>query len=249
MKNKKRMIKTAVILVTLAVVLHGVHFLIFKDFHHIMLYLLGDIAFIPLDVLIVTIVIDQLLEKRERTERVKKLNMLVGLFYQELGLILLKSFSHVDPESADLQSSCKINHNWKPEHFKKALQHIHQMNKKIEIEKVDIPALTATLKEQKSLLINLIANPALLEHETFSELLMSVSHLLEELQLREKMQKKNPSYDNMDHIQIDIERVYGHLLVQWLHYVEHLKSDYPFLYSTAIATNPIYDVEDLLVLE
>ncbi len=249
MKNKKRLIKIAIILIALAVILHGVHFLIFKDLHHIMLYLLGDIAFIPLDVLIVTIVIDQLLDKREREDRVKKLNMLVGLFYQEMGLILLKSFSHLDAEYAGLKSSCKISHNWKAEDFKKALQHVSKMDKKIEVTRLDIPALTETLKNQKTLLINLIANPALLEHETFSELLMSVSHLLEELQLREKMQKKNPSYDNMDHIQIDIERVYGHLLVQWLHYVEHLKNDYPFLYSTAIMTNPIYDVDDLLILQ
>lgn len=249
MKNKKRMIKTAVILITLAVILHGVHFLIFKDFHHIMLYLLGDIAFIPLDVLIVTVVIDQLLEKRERNERVKKLNMLVGLFYQEMGLILLKSFSYIDPERSNLKASCKINQNWKTEDFKTAHQHVQKMSKTVEIERVDIPALTETLKAQKSLLINLIANPALLEHETFSELLMSVSHLLEELQLREKIQKKSPSYNNIEHIQLDIERVYGHLLVQWLHYVEHLRNDYPFLYATAIATNPIYDVDDLLVLE
>lgn len=248
MNNKKRMIKTAVILIALAVILHGVHFLIFRDLHHIMLYLLGDIAFIPLDVLIVTLVIDQLLEKRERDERVKKLNMLVGLFYQEMGLILLKSFSYVDPERNNLKSTCKINQNWKAEDFKAAHQHVQKMGKKVAVERIDILALSQTLQAQKSLLINLIANPALLEHETFSELLMSVSHLLEELQIREKIQKKSPSYNNIEHIQIDIERVYGHLLVQWLHYVEHLRSDYPFLYATAIATNPIYDADDLLVL-
>jgi hypothetical protein len=33
-------------------------------------------------------------------------------------------------------------------------------------------------------------------------------------------------------------RAYGRLLSEWLRYVEHLKGQYPYLYSFAVRTNP-----------
>lgn len=245
MKNKN-LLKTGIFLIFLSFLLHALHFAIFKDLEHIFVYLLGDIAFIPLEVFIVTLVIDQLLEGRERQERLKKLNMLIGLFYQEIGLILLKTFSHTDPQMALLKKSCHFTHDWQEQDFKKLEKELSAMDHLVTIEAINLAELKALLSENKNLLINLIANPTLLEHETFSELLLSVSHLQEELQLREKNQKRVPSYENADHIKIDIERVYGHLIIQWLHYIEHLKSDYPFLYATAMATNP-FDESDLLL--
>jgi len=44
--------------------LYFIHYLIFKDVNHIVLYLIGDIAFLPVQVLIVTVIIDRLLSVR-----------------------------------------------------------------------------------------------------------------------------------------------------------------------------------------
>ena len=43
-----------------------IHFLIFRDAHHIFIYLLGDIAFLPLEVLLVVLIIERLLARREK---------------------------------------------------------------------------------------------------------------------------------------------------------------------------------------
>ncbi|MFH1415664.1 MAG: hypothetical protein ABIH89_06235 [Elusimicrobiota bacterium] len=53
-------------LVLLSVLMYGLHFIIFKDMHHIVIYLLGDVAFVPVEVLLVTLIIHRLLTKGEK---------------------------------------------------------------------------------------------------------------------------------------------------------------------------------------
>jgi len=80
-------------LITLSAVLYFLHYVIFKDAHHIVIYLLGDIAFVPIEVLLVTLLIHRLLEAREKRAMLKKLNMVIGVFFSEVSTVLLKSFS------------------------------------------------------------------------------------------------------------------------------------------------------------
>jgi hypothetical protein len=40
------------------------------------------------------------------------------------------------------------------------------------------------------------------------------------------------------HIQIDIERVYRALVIEWLDYMRHVKVSYPFLYSHYLRVHP-----------
>lgn len=85
------------------------------------------------------------------------------------------------------------------------------------------------------MLITLLENPNLLEHEEFTDLLWSVFHLAEELAYRKKL--TGLSVSDYEHLSSDIIRVYSHILVQWLDYLEHLKSNYPFLFSLEMRTN------------
>lgn len=248
MKKNTNFIRTGLLLVALSFALHGLHFMFFKDIHHILVYLLGDIAFIPLEVFIVSLVIDKLLERREKEEHNRKLNMLIGLFYQEIGMSLLKTFAQSDPSYAVLKQACRIQGNWETKDFRNLEKAVADIPRKVDIERIDLESLGDHLKENKQLIINLIANPSLLEHETFSELLMAVSHLQEELSLRQKVKEAHPNYDNTDHLKIDVERAYGSILKQWITYVEHLKTDYPFLFATALLTNP-YDVQEIHLIK
>jgi len=68
------------LLITLSAALYFVHFSIFHDSHHISIYLMGDIAFVPLEVLLVTLIIHTMLEKRTKRILLQKMNMLIGAF-------------------------------------------------------------------------------------------------------------------------------------------------------------------------
>ena len=75
--------------VALTGLLYFVHYLIFRDVHHIFIYLLGDLAFLPLNVLLVVIIIERVLARREMQAKLEKLNMVMGAFFSEVGNHLL----------------------------------------------------------------------------------------------------------------------------------------------------------------
>lgn len=84
--------------------------------------------------------------------------------------------------------------------------------------------------------LRLLENPNLLEHEIFTDMLWAVFHLSDEIMARENIADL-PQTDK-DHLAIDIERAIRAVLVQWVSHMEHLKSDYPYLFSLAVRKNP-----------
>lgn len=100
--------------------------------------------------------------------------------------------------------------------------------------------------EQRNLLLRLIENPVLLEHETFTELLMAVFHFEEELRCRGDLNQL-PQTDR-EHLASDAQRVYVLLGYEWVDYMEHMKENYPYLFNFAIRVNP-FDREDRVVVK
>lgn len=238
MGEKKQLIRTGIFLVLLSVALHALHYFIFGDLKHIFVYLLGDIAFIPLEVFLVTMVIDQLLERRDKEKRLKKMHMLIGLYFQELGFNLLRLIVFADENRQDFQNVCAIGQDWKTSDFRKLEKWLSERKADINPKQIDYDALYHMLSSQKNLMINLISNPTLLEHENFSELLIAVNHLHDEMTLRSKLKDTTDYKPDYRHWKTDIERVYKLSANQWIRYIEHLKEDYPFLYNAARVTNP-----------
>lgn len=238
MHKKNDFIKIGIVLIVLSAALHGIHFLIFKDLHHIMVYLLGDIAFIPLEVFLVTLVIDRLLEGRERTKRMEKLNMLIGLFYRELGQEMLRACVVADAQIEVLRGQCHVTSLWGDGDYKKLDGILKKFRYNLDMEQVDLDALYLLLDSKKELMVSLVANPALLEHDTFSDLLMSISHMHEELAMRKALNSEDVTRRDLDHLKTDLERAYGYLAQEWLFYMKHLKGNYPYLFATALINNP-----------
>jgi hypothetical protein len=92
MKHFRWQILLASFLIFLSAIFYFIHYAIFMDAHHIFLYLVGDIAFVPIEVLLVTVIIHQLLSAREKNARMQKLNMVIGAFFSEVGMKLLAFF-------------------------------------------------------------------------------------------------------------------------------------------------------------
>jgi len=82
----------------------------------------------------------------------------------------------------------------------------------------------------------MLGNPSLLEHDRFTDLLWAVTHLDEELETRPSLIDL-PDKD-LEHLAGDIRRLYDNLASEWLDYVQHLKSNYPFLFSLVLRTHP-----------
>ena len=72
-------------LLVLSALFYFLHYLIFRDAHHIFIYLIGDVAFVFIEVLLVTLIIHSVLEQREKKARLEKLNMVIGVFIARWG--------------------------------------------------------------------------------------------------------------------------------------------------------------------
>ena len=70
--------------------------MIFRDPSHIFIYLISDIVFVFIEVLLVTLAILNLLNMKAKRERLEKLNMLIGTFYSAVGTKLLMYLSVSD---------------------------------------------------------------------------------------------------------------------------------------------------------
>jgi len=229
----------AFILISLSAFFYFIHYLIFKDLHHIFLYLIGDIAFLFTDVLIVMLVLHRLLVYREKRSILKKLNMVIGTFFSEVGTELIKKCSQFDSELTTFAKELVITKDWADKEFVKIRNDVKNYQSGINSKKGNLVEVKDFLVGKRQFLLNLLENPNLLEHESFTELLWAVFHLTDELAHRKDLAKL-PDTD-YQHLSGDIKRAYQQLALQWLDYMQHLKQDYPYLFSLAMRTNP-FDV-------
>jgi len=242
---KKWQVLLALALVVLSAILYSIHFAIFRDPHHIYIYLLGDIAFLPVEVLLVTIIIHQLLTEREKRSRLKKLNMVIGAFFSEAGTKLLALFSDYDPKLDEIKRNLIPKADWSDKEFSDLSVTLKGYPFSIDIRKVDAEGLRRFLLDKREFLLRLLENPNLLEHETFTHLLQAVFHLTEELADRDDLTQLPGS--DYDHIAGDIKRAYVLLANEWVDYMRHLKNNYPFLFSLAMRTNPFDQTASVII--
>ena len=234
------------LLVLLSVFFYALHYALFHDAHHIFIYLVGDIAFVFIEVLLVTLILHQLLAEREKRAMLKKLNMVIGAFFSEVGTPLLEYFRDFDRNMEEVARQLVVNNEWSPEHFDKMRDALAHHSYKVDSQAGDLVGLQRLLVEKRSFLLGLLENPNLLEHDAFTELLWAVFHLAEELSHRSGV--ANLPENDYHHLSGDIKRAYALLVREWLSHMEHLKSDYPYLFSLAVRTNP-FDPEASVELQ
>ena len=236
MKSDRWEVVVGIYLIILAVLLYIVHFVIFKDPHHIFIFGLGDLAFLPIEVLLVTLIIHRLLSDREKRIRLEKMNMVIGAFFSEAGTELLAYLSDLDPGLDEIRENLIVTDDWSPQEYRSCCGRLRDYDYDIDIQKVSLGNLKTFLAGKRDFFLRLLENPNLLEHETFTDLLKAVFHLTEELAHREDV--AHVSDKDREHLSVDVKRIYGLLVLEWLAYMEHLKVEYPYLFSLAMRTNP-----------
>ena len=225
-----------VILVALSAILGILHYAVFGDAKTLMFYLALDIVFVPVQVLLVTVIIEKLLTEREQQVMLKKLNMVIGAFYSEVGSDLLKQLRQLSHNSQQLDEMLKITREWKDTNFADAKKDAGNFQCDFRFKSTELSPLREFMIAKRSFMLGLLQNPNLLEHDKFTDLLWAVLHLSEELTARPDLDNL-PSTD-LEHIYGDINRAFGHLISEWLQYMKHVQGDYPYLYSLSIRTNP-----------
>jgi hypothetical protein len=242
----RRMWTVVVALLGLSVVLYaGLHALYPDRPGDIGFYTLLDIAFIPLNLVLVGLVLDRLLAERERAALLHKMNMVVGAFFSETGTELIARLATFDTDAAGLRPHLVFAPSWTARDFAAAREAVRAENHPMDLSAADAAVLRDFLVAHRAFLLRLLENPNLLEHGSFTDALWAVTHLSEELSARRDLSVMPPP--DIRHVELDMGRAYGRLLGEWLGYVRHLKTDYPYLFSFAVRTNPFDPDADIEV--
>jgi hypothetical protein len=207
----------------------------------ILLIVVGGIAFLGM----MAAATEMLINRRERRIRIQKLNIVIGVFNSELGNRLMKKLALFDRGLDSIRPHLLISTDWTERSFRKSRNNLKSYRFTLDIQRSDFFFLRTLLSEKNDLLLRLLLNANLLEHELFTDLIQTTSHLKEELVNRGDFDTLPDS--DIHHLTNDVERVYKILIQQWLVYMEHLRSDYPYLFSFAVRSNPFNpDVEVII---
>jgi voltage-gated potassium channel len=180
--------------------------------------------------------IEYMIDKRERAERLKKLNMIIGVLFSELGIRLLRLFGEKDPAIGEIRAALVVKDAWSEDDFKHAFGLLDKHSYAVKSQDFNLETLRDRLKKREDFMMRLLENPELLEQEAFTELMQALFHLTEELVIRERLTDLPQS--DYNHLSVDINRAYRHLALVWLGYMQHLKANYPYLFSLAMRVNP-----------
>ena len=128
MSHLSKQIMFGIALVILSALTYYIHFLIFRDPHHIFIFMVGDVAFVFVEVLLVSLIIHQILEQRERRNRLEKLNMVIGAFFSEVGTTLLAAFSDLDPNIDIIRKDLIVRSDWSDEEFDDLIKKLRSLS-------------------------------------------------------------------------------------------------------------------------
>lgn len=250
--NKKWKIRFSIMMIIAAIVIFGTNYLVLKDTHSIVSYVWLHIGFIPIDIILVAFILEEIMSRKEKEAIFEKLDMIMSTFFSEIGNDLMKNISAANEFNGSTNHLKEII-NWQDEDYEEELKRLSKegidfkSNIKGKEREEFLTNLRELLASKREFLISLINNPHLFEKDEFSGLLITILHLDEELEHRNDLTQISDV--DFNHLNGDIKRVYSNLVYQWIYYLKYLNKHYPYIISLIIRTNPFDENADIYIKE
>jgi hypothetical protein len=173
-------------------------------------------------------------EKREDTRRAQQLNTLTTLFFSEIGDNLLRMLHQCDVDHSRLQAALPDRAEWTEDDFA-------PLSRALKLHRVNIDPLVADAEALRKLLASgllfrLLEAPHVFEHDLFNSLLRAMFHLRGELAAHPDLMVLKQA--KLDHLAIDITKIYQPLVKLWLEHMNYLRRFYPTLFHSLLESNP-----------
>ncbi len=225
-----------IILIVVSIAMFFLQQLFFHDLHESGFLFFQDLIFLPIHIILVTFLLDRIIYAREKHERLEQMNIVIGAFFSEIGTQALEIMRPAVINLDGISKTLEMNPKWTDQTFADAAQTVKAFDFKVSLDSIDLERLNGDLSRMKPYLLQLFANPGLLEHDTFTDMLWAMFHLVDEFDSRDR-------YDNLPetdiiHLQGDLDRAYTALVYEWVFYMKHLKVRYPYLWSLGVRKNP-----------
>lgn len=225
-----------IILIAVSAVIYLIQFIFFHDIRDTAFYMLQDWAFLPIQIALVTIIAGKIINEHEKAERIEKTRMLAGSFFREVGDELMSDLVPCIENRAELSSILHITPEWGEKDFRLAAEKVKSTSINLNCGPEDFKMAAGLLAEKRLSLLVIAANPDLLEHEEFTDMMWAVFHLSDEFTLRGD--PSGLSRADLDHLNSDTCRVAEGLISNWLCSLAYIRKEYPYLFLLEAARNP-----------
>jgi len=107
----------AVVLLVLSAVFYMLQIHIFHKEEETFFLMLQDLSFVPINVLLVTLIIDRLLKRREKQNLLNKMNMVIGVFFNDIGIELIKICDGFIENIEEINRGLQVSQGWNDRDF------------------------------------------------------------------------------------------------------------------------------------
>jgi hypothetical protein len=135
--------------------------------------------------------------------------------------------------------------DWTDKRFFEARARVANGRFAVDSRRGDLAALKSVLADSRDFQLRLLENPSLTQFASVTELLLAVTHLSDELAQRQALDSL-PAAD-YNHLSQDIKRAYRRLIIEWLRHMNHLKRDYPYIFSLSVRMNPFDPAASVII--
>lgn len=215
-------------LIGLSVGLAAIHVFVFGKLDYIKSYFLAHLAFLPIHALVLGVVIEGLMSMREKINNRKKLSMLLGIFFRQVGMDLFAMMVAMVEDRDGFDDVCMVQPDWDRRRFRKAMAELETARFRIRSDRRQLSELAKVLLEKEEIIVRMTSSPHLLEFENLHKALLRLFHLIEEVHFRSDI--PNLPDGVVDHLARDTGRALGAMSVLWLEYLTHLKEHHPVLF-------------------
>jgi hypothetical protein len=226
-------------LAALSVVFFVLQLLIFHNFEEEAFLLFQDFTFLPIEILLVTFILDRILRSREKQERMEQVRIVISAFFSEMGAEALACVGAAVTNRDALAGALDMKPGWGAKDFAAAAQAVKDTKLHAAPDAASLLRMREALSPRKGTVLQMFSNPNLLEHDTFTDMLWALYHLTDELESREDFSALPES--DIRHLAGDVTRAYGLLAAEWVQHMRYLKERYPYLWSIAVRKNPFAD--------
>ena len=200
--------------------------------------LLHEIALRPLEFVVVTLGLEQILELTHKRENQAKISMIESVFFSESGSDMLRYLFSCDADKdiEEIRSIMDVQRDWSAKQIRQARAAVKNITYEVDSSKIDFFGLHYHLSTRHSYFLKVIENPALSGHERFTELLLHIYHLWEELECRTDLYNLPP--DDREYLCKAVNAVYKELAIEWMQNATDLLLHQPERLHHVIRTNP-----------
>lgn len=229
-------VRQMLMLLVLTILFQGLYFIFFKDRQYVYFTILHGVVEAPFNMFLTGVLFNYILNRKEQSSEREKTNMLIGIFYSEVGNELLRLFLEADMYVEYFRSKFMIKKTWTEADYKKLLLQSDSIEHSINIENIDLSKLREKLANVTGLSIDLLTSTSLQNKDDFNIIVNNVFFLKGELD--DRMEGRELDEHEKVHIQKIVNELYLRLIKMWVSHMYYRQSSNEQLFIKALIKSP-----------